>query len=88
MYVRDYPRKYGANNAIESGERVESPHRRCRGRFRNEVSRSDRLRGVGVTETSEWPRPFSAVFVGAMRGSLCHENSQFMTHSHQNSKNR
>ena len=68
MYAWDYPQKYGANNAIGSGERVESLHRRYRGRFGNEASRSDRLRGAGVTETSERPGSFSAVFIGAMRG--------------------
>ena len=68
MYVRDYPQKYGTNNALGSGKQVESLHRWYRGRFGNEASRSDRLQGVGVLETLEWSRPFGAVFVGAMHG--------------------
>ena len=68
MYAQDYPRKYGANNAIGSGERVESLHQRYRGRFGNEASRSDWLRGARVTETSERPGSFGAVFIGAMHG--------------------
>ena len=64
------PRKYGANNTIGLGERVESPRRWHRGWFGNEASRSDRVQGVGVSEKSEWSRPFGAVFVGAMHGVI------------------
>ena len=68
MYARDFPRKNGMNNAIGPGERVESLSRRHRGQFRNEASRSDRVRGVGVPEMTEWSRSFGAVFVRAMHG--------------------
>ena len=68
MYAWDFPRKNGANNAIGPGKWVESLSRRHRGRFGNEASRSDRVRGVGVPETTEWSRSFGAVFVGAMCG--------------------
>ena len=56
------------NNAIGSGEWVESLSRRHQGRFGNEASQSDRVRGVGVPETTKWSRPFGAVIVGAIRG--------------------
>ena len=64
------PWKYGTNNTIGLGEQVESPRRRHRGWFRNEASQSDRVEGVGVSETSEWSRSFGAAFVGAMHGVI------------------
>ena len=68
MYVQDFPQRNGANNAIGPGERMGSLSRQHRGRFRNKASRSDRVRGVGVPEMTEWSRSFGAVFIGAMHG--------------------
>ena len=68
MYAQDFPWRNGVNIAIGPGERVESQRRRHRGWFRNEASRSDRERGVGVPERTERSRSVGAVFVRAMRG--------------------
>ena len=62
MYAQDIPQENGANDAIGPGKWVESPRRWDQGRLRNEVSRSNQVRRVGV------PGSFGAVFIVAMRG--------------------